>query len=136
MPSSPNAADVLEYSRAVARQMFGEPDGAPLGPAEQSGEPPLALDQRQIAQVVAVMLDQVEGVQHRLMAPASAPQRMEVRRPVVTGDHGLAVEQERLRLEAGGGVNDGGEAVGPVKAVAGEAADARAIPAYHQPLIS
>ena len=32
-----------------------------LGPADQSGEPPLAVDQRQVAQVVAVMLDQVEG---------------------------------------------------------------------------
>ena len=45
------------------------------------------------------MLDQVEGEQHRLM-PALAPQRMEVRRPVVAGDHDLAVDQERLRLEA------------------------------------
>ena len=46
------------------------------------------------------MLDQVEGVQHRLMAPALAPQRMEVRRAVVAGDHRLAVDQERLRLDA------------------------------------
>jgi hypothetical protein len=51
-----------EHGRTVARQMFDEPDRAPLGPADQSGEPPLALDQRQVAQVVAVMLDQVEGV--------------------------------------------------------------------------
>jgi hypothetical protein len=29
--------------------------------ADQSGEPPLAVDQRQVAQVVAIMLDQVEG---------------------------------------------------------------------------
>ena len=65
-----------------------------------SGEPPLALDQRQVAQVVAVMLDQVEGEQHRLMAPALAPQRMEVRRAVVAGDHRLAVDQERRRLDA------------------------------------
>jgi hypothetical protein len=36
------AADVLEHGRAVARQMLGELDGAALGPAEQSGEPPLA----------------------------------------------------------------------------------------------
>jgi hypothetical protein len=35
------------------------------------------------------------------MAPASAPQRVEVRRPVVAGDHRLAVDQERLRLETG-----------------------------------
>jgi hypothetical protein len=29
--------------------------------ADQSGEPPLAVDQRQVAQVVAIMLDYVEG---------------------------------------------------------------------------
>ncbi len=29
---------MIEHGRAVARQMFSEPDGAPLGPAEQSGE--------------------------------------------------------------------------------------------------
>jgi hypothetical protein len=49
------------------------------------GEPPLALDQRQAAQVVAVMLDQVEGERHRLMSPAFAPQCAEVRHPVVAG---------------------------------------------------
>ena len=57
----PHAADVVKYCWAVTRQMFIEPDGSPLGPAEQSGEPSLAVDQWQIAQVVAVMLDQVEG---------------------------------------------------------------------------
>ena len=78
--------------------------------------------------------DQVKGEQHRLMAPASAPQRMKVRCAVVAGDHGLAVDQGRLRLEAERGVNDCREAVGPVMAVAGEAPDARAIPAHHQPI--
>lgn len=52
---------MIEHSWAVTRQVFGEPDGIPLGPAEQSCEPSLAVDQWQIAQVVAVMLDQVEG---------------------------------------------------------------------------
>ena len=75
------------------------------------------------------MLHQVEGVQHRLMAPA--PQRMEVRCPVVAGDHGLTVDQERRRLDAEGRVNDSREAVGPLMVVAREAADALAIPAHH-----
>ena len=57
------------------------------------------------------MLDQVEGVQHRLMAAAAAPQRMKVRRPVVVGDLRLAVDQARRGLDAEGGVNDGREAV-------------------------
>jgi hypothetical protein len=45
---------MLEHSRAVTRQMLNEPDGPPLGPAEQSGEPPLALDQRQVAQIRSI----------------------------------------------------------------------------------
>jgi hypothetical protein len=72
-------------------------DGA-LGPANQLGEPSLAVDHRQVAQIVAVVLDQVEGEQHRLTATALAPERLEVRRPVIAGDPDLAVDQERLRL--------------------------------------
>jgi hypothetical protein len=115
--------------------MFNELDRAPLlGPAEQLGEPPLALDQWQLAQVVAVVLQQVEGVQHHLTAPSSVPQRMEVRRPVVVRDHGLAIDQKRCRLEVERGINDGRETVCPVMAALGEAADARAIPPHHQPV--
>jgi hypothetical protein len=80
------------------------------------------------------LLDQVEGAQHRLTAPASAPQRTEVWRPVVAGDHRLAVDQERRRLDAVRSLNDGREAIRPVMTVAREAADARAIPAHHQPI--
>ena len=46
------------------------------------------------------------------MAPAFAPQCIEVRRPVVAGDHDLAVDQERRGLDAERGINDGREAVG------------------------
>ena len=83
-----------------SRQMLGEPDDLPLGPHEQSGEPLLAFEQRQVAQVSPVMLQQVEGIQHRLRPPASAPQRVEVGHPVDADDHDLAVDQERLRLKA------------------------------------
>ena len=51
-----------------------------------------------------------------------------------TGNHDLAVDQERRGPDAEGGINDGREAVGPVMAVAREAADARTIPAHHQPI--
>jgi hypothetical protein len=57
------------------------------------------------------VLDQVEDEQQRLLTPASAPQRMEVRHPLSRGDYDLAVDQERLRLEASGGINDGREVV-------------------------
>src|SRR6476661_7229588 len=49
-----HAADMLEHGRAVTRQMLAVPDGSPLGLADQLGEPPLAVDQRQITQVLAV----------------------------------------------------------------------------------
>ena len=62
---------------------------------DQLGEASLAVDQRQVAQVVVVMLNQVEGEQHRLIATALAPERLEVRHPVIAGDHDLAVDQER-----------------------------------------
>ena len=115
--------------------MLNELDGAPLGPAEQLLEPPLALDQRQVAQITAVMLDQVEGEQHHLMSPALAPQRVVVRRAVVADNHRLAVDQKRLRPdEALCRFDDGREAVGPVMAALREAADARAVPAHHQPI--
>ena len=57
---------------------------------------------------------------------------MEIRCAVIAGDHRLAVDQERRRLDAECSVNDGRDV--PVMAVAGEAADARAIPAHHQPV--
>ena len=57
-------------------------------------------------------------------------------RPVVAGDHNLAVDQERLRLDASGSINDSREAVGPIMAVACEAADARAMPVQRQPIAS
>jgi hypothetical protein len=40
--------------------------------------------------------------------------RMEVRRPVVAGDHNFAVDQERRRLDAERSVNDTREAVSPI----------------------
>ena len=51
---------LLEHGRTVTCQALAVPDGV-LGSAEQPGEPPLAVDQRQAAQVAAVMLNQVGG---------------------------------------------------------------------------
>ena len=71
------------------------------------------------------MLQQVKRIQHCIGASVFAPQRMEVRRAVLSGNHDLAVDQERVRLKAGGGFDNGREVVGPVVAVPGEAADAQ-----------
>ena len=53
---------------------------------------------------------------------------------IVAGDHRLAVDQERLRLDAVRSINDGREAIDPIMTVAREAADPRAIPALHKPV--
>jgi len=106
VPSSAIAHEP-QHSRAVTCQVFIVPDGSPLGLADKSCDPSLALDQRQVAQVVAVMLDQVEGEQHCLTATSLAPQRAEVRRPVVAGDHRLTVDQGTIALEASGGFDNG-----------------------------
>jgi hypothetical protein len=69
------------------------------------------------------LIDRKRREQHRGVV---APQRMEVQRP--------RVDQERLRLEAGGGFNNSQEAVRPVWLIECEAANARAIPAHHHPI--
>ena len=84
---------MCEHSRAVARQVIAVLDGAPyLGVAYQPGKLPLALEQRQVAQVGTAMLQQVERHQHRITA--SAAQRTEVRFAVVPDYHDLTVDQE------------------------------------------
>ena len=103
---------MLEHDRAVVGQMLNEADCVPLGLADQPGQPLLARDQRQVAQIVVFVQEQVEGEQHRIMARPAA-QRTEVRHPVGAGDHRLAVDQERLRLEAQRSLDDGREAARP-----------------------
>ena len=95
--------------------------------ADQLGEASLAVDQRQVAQ----LSPSCSIRSGRTGTAALASQRMEVQYPVIAGDHDLAVDQERLCLEAGGGFDKSQEVVRPVMAVECEAADARAIPAHH-----
>jgi hypothetical protein len=60
------------------RQMLNEPDRAPLGPAEQSGEPRLSRDQRQVAQVAELAEKQAQQIE-RLRWPR--PWLRPLRRP-------------------------------------------------------
>jgi hypothetical protein len=66
---------VREDDRAVAVEMLGESNAVAL--REQLFEPPLALFERRRAQVLAVQLDQVEGVEEdariQSFSRASAP---------------------------------------------------------------
>ena len=67
-------------------------DGS-LGTADQFGEASLAVDQWQIAQLVAVLLDQIEGVLYHLAAPSFGPRRME---PPCSPQHPLALQLHSL----------------------------------------
>jgi hypothetical protein len=46
---------------SASGQMLNEPDASPLRLADQLGKPPLALQERQAAQIVTVMLDQIKA---------------------------------------------------------------------------
>jgi hypothetical protein len=70
-----HTADMLEHRSAAVRQMLIEADRV-LGLAEQFRELPLAIQERRIVQVAALMLDQVEREQHRAMVAAAAGQRV------------------------------------------------------------
>ena len=62
---------------------FVRRDGS-LGLADQLGEASLAVDQRLVAQVVVVMLNQVGGEQHRLTATALALSSVPSSRAITT----------------------------------------------------
>ena len=82
----------------------------------------LALDQRQLPQVVAVEIEQVEGDHHDLGGPALqlVLQHREIGGAVGGRHHDLAVDDRRARADVPGVVGDLLEAVGPVVAAAGE----------------
>jgi hypothetical protein len=83
--------------------MLVVPDGSPRGLADQFEQPPLALDQRESAQVTAVLLQEIEGVQHRFAAPTLAAQRTEVIRPMspmITASPSISKEAALMRSAA------------------------------------
>jgi hypothetical protein len=56
----------------------------------------LSLTQGQRPQVLAVELQQVEGVKHGIRCAAASVERIEHGDTVWTGDHSLAIDRERL----------------------------------------
>jgi hypothetical protein len=77
----------------------------------------------------------LEGVQHRLMTPALAPQSMEVRR--VPSSRAITASPSMRKdgaADAARSLNDGRETVAQVIAALREAPDAVAIAAHHQPV--
>jgi hypothetical protein len=76
MPSAPSPASVRGHGRAISGDMFIEQDMS-VGTAQQSRQRGLAIEERMIAQILAIVLDQIEGIQHRNMRGLSAARLVE-----------------------------------------------------------
>jgi putative intracellular protease/amidase len=70
---STDSAGMFEHRRAIPGDVFVEHD-ARLGIAQQSRQRGLAVEKRAIAQILAIALDQVEGIEDRLMRGRSSTQ--------------------------------------------------------------
>ena len=74
MPSNPMRQNMGGHSRAVARQMLNEPDGSPLGPADQSCEPTLAVDRKVLSDLAITEPASFQAIVEKVKAalPAAA----------------------------------------------------------------
>jgi hypothetical protein len=88
---APEAAGMLEHSRAIVRQTFVEPDCGTAA-RQHLGETLLAIDQFMIPQIVALHFNQVERDQGDVMITATAPQRVEIGDAVIAANNGLAIK--------------------------------------------
>src|SRR5262245_34548955 len=109
-----------EDGRAVALDMVVEPDAA-AGLGHDRCERSLADLKRIAPQVVAVQLDQVEGVQERTVIMAAVANEIERGNAVIIAGNSLAVDDARLRTQTGQRVCDQREAAGEI--VAGTAVE-------------
>ena len=71
-------ASVLEHGRAIPGNVFVEQDVS-VGTAQQTRQCGLAVQEREIAQIPAILLDQVEGIEARAMCALGSAQFIEAR---------------------------------------------------------
>jgi len=112
-------ASVLEHGRAILGDVFVEQD-ARLRIAQQSRQRGLAVEKRAIAQILAVVLDQVERVEDRCTCGSPAAQRIELGQTVRSYHNRLPVDREALGLDplrSTGDRREPGGQVNPVAAV-------------------
>src|SRR6516162_7646380 len=104
-----------EDGRAVALDMLVESD-AGAGPGHDRCERGLADLKRIMPQVVAVQLDQVEGVQERAVIIAAVANEIERGNAVVIAGDSFAVDNAGARAQPGERINDQREAMGEIVA--------------------
>ena len=105
---------MLEHDRPVIPNGFIEPQTRPRT-REQVAEQRLARGERVMPQVVAVKLDQVKGVQENAIIVPATPDALEIRDPVVTTSHRLAVDDTRTRGQLGQCLDNERKATGQVR---------------------
>src|SRR5258708_23752483 len=109
---------MLEQGGAIPEDVFIEQD-ASLTIAQQSSQRGLAVEKRTIPQILAIVLDEVEGVEDRGMRGRTAAQLLEPRQAVRPQNNRLPVDREALGLDPPGSSRDGWQSHGPVIGVAG-----------------
>jgi hypothetical protein len=106
---------MLKHLLPVSGQMLAVAHGPfQLVPLDQLLQKPLALDLRDAPQVIAVQVQQVEGVEHQPVLVASCKFGLEFGEigPAFMDDHYLSVDDGLAGNVEGAG--DEGEALGPV----------------------
>ena len=101
--------------------------------AQDAGQRRLAHLDRLPAQVVAVQLQQVEGVEERLRLVPAVAEQLEGGQPPLVAAHHLAVDQAGPHLEVVHGLDHQRVALRPVVAPAGDQPDAHGVAPGHQP---
>src|SRR6516162_3223168 len=94
---------------------------------EQAGERRLAHRERLPPQVIAVQLNQIEGIEEHVRIMPPVADAIEARDAVLTARHSLAIEDAGARAQASERLDDEREAVG--KVVARPAAEPHAVSA-------
>ena len=91
----------------------------------------LAVLYRVAAQIPAVQLQKVKGVEEDVPVVAAIAQSVEYRHPLAIAAHRFPINQEILHAQRGCGLRDAGKACGPINAVSSEEPDASSIPPDH-----
>ena len=99
MPLDAQLACCREHQRAIRGDVLVEQDPV-LNALQQVHQRRLVSEQRLLAYVISVQLEQIECVQHRAARSSGAAQLAELRETVRAEHHRLAINGEALGLDS------------------------------------
>jgi hypothetical protein len=114
----PSPAGLLIDNIAVADVVLVECQ-ARIRPVQQPDQRLLARLDRQLAQILAVEFEQVEGAEHGRVVVAPGPQQLEHREPGLVGNDGFAVDQAGVGWQCRDGGCDQGKGLAEIVAITG-----------------